>query len=165
MMTNSTQENTTIMIVLIVSIALIFIQLKSFIVDNEMNVDKLEYYKGFVAEVHTKRVWLAQDINTDVHSFKQRHNVFYFETIDSEVLSKLRTAVNDTTIIVEVWYDVYVPSRRVINGHTSNSVYQIALNGEIIVQYGKSIFWRIILIIGLICLAIYCIRALSKTKN
>ena len=149
-------------IVFFASILLIVIQIGSFVVGNKPKVNDLQYFKGIVAEVHTKRVWLAKDSNTDVHSFKQRHNAFYFETIDSKVLSKLRSAVNDTTIIVEVWYHVYLPSRRVINGCASNTVHQIALNGEIIVQYGTSTFWGIVLIIVLAGVAVYCARSLSQ---
>jgi len=79
------------------------------------------------------RVSIAKDTSVNVHSWDERENYHCFGVDDSDVLSKMNSALQSGYPFVRVWYNEGIASGpRQIGEHAYSSTFKIEMDGEVV---------------------------------
>lgn len=154
------------LIVIIIGVIIILYVFVDALKLSHQTVDDFDSFEGVVMAIKNDKVWLAKDSTVDIH--KIGNDYIYFQVNDLNVLLKLKSVCHDWNHIVKVWFVTSSKgSRSHYPSHTTYLIEQIALNGEILLQYENNVFWRMLLfpIFPILGIIFYLLSGIIKNEN
>lgn len=152
--------------VIILGIIMIFNVFGDSLKLSQHTINDFDYFRGVVVQIKHNEVWLAKDSTVDIH--KLNNDYIHFKVKDSEVLSKLKSVMQDWNHIVEAWFITSSKSSRShYNSHTTYLIEQIVLDGEVLLKYENHVFWKLLLfpILPLLVIVIYFISCFKDNNG